>query len=201
LVTEHEYEILRTEMRVIAGQYRSRPLKSLPGLDIRPSSDRLRETLFNILTAGDPSAIAGKVFFDLYAGTGAVGIEALSRGAATVYFLESSKKASDLILSNLRSLGVDSGFEILRGEVRSSLHLLDRRALTGDTFFLDPPYRLTSEYRTAMEVLAASSLLRDDSLVVAEHEKKFDPGDQAAGLVRFRTLKQGDTALSFYSKG
>ena len=187
-------------MRVIAGQYRSRPLKTLPGLDIRPSSDRLRETLFNILTAGDPSAIVGKTFFDLYAGTGAVGIEALSRGAAAVYFLESSKKASDLILRNLQSLGINSGFEILRGEVQSGLRLLDRRAVVGDIFFLDPPYRMTSEYRTAMEILAASNLMQNESIVVAEHEKKFDPGEQAGGMVRFRTVKQGDTALSFYRK-
>ena len=188
-------------MRVIGGLYRSRPLKSIPGLDIRPSSDRLRETLFNILTAGNPSGIAGKTFFDLYAGTGAVGIEALSRGAAMVYFLESSKKASDLILRNLRSLGVDAGFEILRGEVRSSLRLLDRRAVAGDIFFLDPPYRLTSEYRTAMEIMGASNLTQNESIVVAEHEKKFDPGEQTGGLVRFRFVKQGDTGLSFYRKG
>jgi len=187
-------------MRVIGGQYRSRPLKSIPGLDIRPSSDRLRETLFNILTAGNPSGIAGKTFFDLYAGTGAVGIEALSRGAATVYFLESSKKASDLILSNLRSLGINSGFEILRGEVQSGLQLLDRRAVAGDIFFLDPPYRLTSEYRTSMEILGASTLVKNESIVVAEHEKKFDPRERAGGLVRFRIVKQGDTALSFYRK-
>jgi len=90
--------------------------------------------------------------------------------------------------------------EILRGEVQSGLQLLDRRAVAGDIFFLDPPYRLTSEYRTSMEILGASTLVKNESIVVAEHEKKFDPGERAGGLVRFRIVKQGDTALSFYRK-
>src|SRR6202021_1630062 len=91
-------------MRVIAGKYRSRPLHSLPGLDLRPTSDRLRETLFNVLTAGDPSALEGTTWLDLYAGTGAVGIEALSRGAGKVYFVEVSARTAGLIRRNLLSL-------------------------------------------------------------------------------------------------
>src|SRR5580704_10786974 len=93
-------------MRVIAGKYRSRPLRSLRGMDIRPTSDRLRETLFNVLTAGDPEALAGSVWLDLFAGTGAVGIEALSRGAKEVHFVENSAAAADGIRKNLQSLGI-----------------------------------------------------------------------------------------------
>src|ERR1700733_1235308 len=93
-------------MRVIAGEYRSRRLLTLPGLDLRPTADKLRETLFNVLTAGNPGALAGSTWLDLYAGTGAVGIEALSRGAAMVHFVESSAEAADLIRKNLKSLGV-----------------------------------------------------------------------------------------------
>ena len=104
-------------MRVIAGIYRSRPLRSMPGLDLRPTADRLRETLFNVLTAGNPSALAGTMWVDLFAGTGAVGIEALSRGAAMVYFVESSVKAADLVQKNLQSLGITKNFEVLRQEV------------------------------------------------------------------------------------
>jgi 16S rRNA (guanine(966)-N(2))-methyltransferase RsmD len=185
-------------MRIISGQYRSRPLKSLPGLDIRPTSDRLRETLFNVLTAGNPSALEGKVFFDLYAGTGAVGIEALSRGAAMVYFVESSRKASDLILQNLQSLSIESRFEIIRSEVGPALRQLDARRVTGDIVFLDPPYRLAAEYRRTLESLADSRVLREGAIVVVEHEKKFDPGGETGNLNRFRTLKQGDAVLSFY---
>src|SRR6202795_5338235 len=101
-------------MRVIAGKYRSRQLRSLPGMDLRPTADRLRETLFNVLTAGNPIALRNKLWLDLCAGTGAVGIEALSRGAAQVYFVESSSPAAHLIHRNLRSLGLETGFAVLK---------------------------------------------------------------------------------------
>src|ERR1700682_5117668 len=104
-------------MRVIAGKYRSRPLRSLRGVDLRPTSDRLRETLFNVLTAGNPAALEGTVWLDLFAGTGAVGIEALSRGAKQVYFVDSSKAAAELIRENLHSLGVEGGFRIIEHDV------------------------------------------------------------------------------------
>src|SRR2546426_11642048 len=107
-------------MRVIAGKLRSRRLRSLRGGDIRPTSDRLRETLFNVLTGGNPDALNGSVWLDLYAGTGAVGIEALSRGAGMVFFVESSLAAAGLIAQNLRSLGLETGFRILRQEVTRS---------------------------------------------------------------------------------
>src|SRR5438477_12094555 len=99
-------------MRVIAGKFRSRPLRALRGLDIRPTSDRLRETLFNVLTAGNPEALAGSLWVDLYAGTGAVGIEAISRGAGLVYFVESSKAAADVVRGNPDWRGVRAGFQV-----------------------------------------------------------------------------------------
>src|SRR5499425_3179035 len=108
-------------MRVIAGKYRSRPLRSLRGMDIRPTADKLRETLFNVLCAGNPQSLEGTVWLDLYAGTGAVGIEALSRGAAMVYFVESSKAAAELIAANLKSLGITSGFQIMKSEANTAL--------------------------------------------------------------------------------
>src|SRR6202162_1748439 len=108
-------------MRVIAGKYRGRPLRSLRGMDIRPTSDRLRETLFNVLTAGNPEALAGSVWLDLYAGTGAVGIEALSRGAKQVYFVESSAAAAKVIEQNLESLQVTSGCEVIQNDAAKEL--------------------------------------------------------------------------------
>src|SRR5579863_10313216 len=104
-------------MRVIAGKYRSRPLRSLRGMDIRPTSDRLRETLFNVLTAGNPAALEGTVWLDLFAGTGAVGIEALSRGAKEVYFVENAAAAADVIRGNLHSLGISDSFKLLQEEL------------------------------------------------------------------------------------
>src|SRR5450755_3362294 len=112
-------------MRVIAGQYRRRTLRSLPGLEIRPTSDRLRETLFNVLCAGDPEALGQSTWIDLYAGTGAVGIEALSRGAGMVYFVESSKAAADLIAANLQSLGIALGARITRAEAAKGLQQIE----------------------------------------------------------------------------
>src|SRR5213596_3760698 len=114
-------------MRVIAGKLRSRRLRSLRGADIRPTSDRLRETLFNVLTAGNPAALGGSVWLDLYAGTGAVGIEALSRGAKEVHFVESSAVAAEAIRKNLHSLGVVEGFKILQEELPRAFWRMERR--------------------------------------------------------------------------
>ncbi len=183
-------------MRVIAGQYRSRPLRSLRGTNIRPTSDRLRETLFNVLCAGNPDVFAGSTWLDLYAGTGAVGIEALSRGAAMVHFVESSKSAADLIAQNLKSLGITSGFQLVRAEVSKALRRLNTESI--DFVFLDPPYRMKEQYGNALKTLAASNLLRESTLVIAEHEKKFDPGNALGHLQRYRRLDQGDASLSFY---
>jgi 16S rRNA (guanine966-N2)-methyltransferase len=185
-------------MRVIAGQYRSRPLRSLRGMDIRPTSDRLRETLLNVLCAGNPDALAGSTWLDLYAGTGAVGIEALSRGAAMVHFVESSKAAADLIAQNLQSLGITSGFKLVRAEASKALRELNAGPSSIDFVFLDPPYRMKEEYGNALNALATSSALRQSTLVIAEHEKKFDPGQSFGKLQRHRRLDQGDASLSFY---
>ncbi len=190
-------------MRVIAGTFRSRPLHSLRGMDLRPTADRLRETLFNVLAAGDPAAFHDKVWLDLCAGTGAVGIEALSRGAAKVYFVESSAPAAGLIQRNLRSLGLEggseaSGFELLRQEVARALNQMEARSVTADFIFLDPPYRMEKMYLQTLQQLSQSRLLGPKTIVVAEHDKRFDPGDGFAPLHRYRKLEQGDAALSFY---
>lgn len=185
-------------MRVIAGKFRSRPLHSLRGLDLRPTADRLRETLFNVLAAGNAAALDGKVWLDLCAGTGAVGIEALSRGAAKVYFVESSSSAASLIERNLRSLDLEDGFEVLREDVTRALHKLEARGVAADFIFLDPPYRREKLYEQTLLLLAKSALLTPQTVVVAEHDKRFDPGDRFAPLRRSRTLEQGDAALSFY---
>jgi 16S rRNA (guanine966-N2)-methyltransferase len=190
-------------MRVIAGKFRSRPLHSLRGIDLRPTSDRFRETLFNVLTAGNPAALEGKIWLDLFAGTGAVGIEAISRGAAQVYFVESSIPAAGLIERNLHSLGVKAGFEVpgfevLRDEVARALRKLAARNVTADFVFLDPPYRMEKIYPQTLQLLSQFHLLKPDAVVVAEHTKRFDPGDDFAPLHRYRLLKQGDAALSFY---
>ena len=185
-------------MRVIAGTYRSRILKSLKGLALRPTSDRLRETLFNVLGP----AVVGARFVDVFAGTGAVGIEALSRGAAEVVFIENHSPAVALIRKNLESLGVRSGATVFGADALRGLEMLaakrkaDRAAF--DFVFLDPPYAAAEEYERVLRILGSASFLAPGSVVIAEHHKKFDLPVYAGSLTRFRILKQGDAALTFY---
>jgi 16S rRNA (guanine966-N2)-methyltransferase len=183
-------------MRVIAGKYRSRLLHALRGLELRPTADRLRETLFNVLGAGNPQALEGTTWLDLFAGTGAVGIEAISRGAGMVYFAESSRPAAELIRRNLQSLGIEAGFRILQQDApRVARNWTEPHV---DFVYLDPPYRLESAYPQTLEALCGGRLLKPESIVIVEHQKRFDPGERIACLARYRLLKQGDAALSFY---
>jgi 16S rRNA (guanine(966)-N(2))-methyltransferase RsmD len=161
----------------------------------------LRETLFNVLTAGNPDALRGTVWLDLFAGTGAVGIEALSRGAGQVYFVESSASAADAIRRNIQSLGIGEGFRIIRQELPHAFRGIEADRVAADVVFLDPPYRMKEEYLRTLEVLAQSPLISPNSMVIAEHENKFDPGEAFGELRRFRILARGSTALSFYRRG
>jgi 16S rRNA (guanine(966)-N(2))-methyltransferase RsmD len=185
-------------MRVIAGKYRSRRLKSLRGLALRPTSDRLRETLFNILG----TAVEDSLFVDVYAGTGAVGIEALSRGASEVIFIENHSAAVALIRRNLESLGIASGFEILAQDALRGLERLATRRLgghvQGDFFFLDPPYAEQEEYSRVLEFLDTARLLARRGVVIAEHDARLALPERLARLERTRVVEQGDAALSFY---
>ena len=187
-------------MRIIAGKFRSRRLASLKGDEIRPTSDRLRETLFNVLTSGNPAALDGSVWIDLFAGTGAVGIEAVSRGAAMVYFIDSAKAAIELIRRNLHSLGVEENFRVLQQKAESAISVLAGQQVRPDFIFLDPPYALRDAYRATLEALGNSEL-SEKALVIAEHERKNDLLDKFGVLKRHRTLEQGDAALSFYRRG
>ncbi|HLW52095.1 MAG TPA: 16S rRNA (guanine(966)-N(2))-methyltransferase RsmD [Candidatus Angelobacter sp.] len=181
-------------MRVIAGKFRSRKLVAPAGVSTRPTSDRLRETLFNVLAP----ELEGSVWIDLFAGTGAVGIEAISRGAAMVYFVESGKPALHAIRRNLADLAIQSGFEILDREAIPALRQLEARRLTSDFCFLDPPYRKAGAYEQVLGLLSESALLKPGGSAIAEHDKHFDPGESFGPLVRYRKLRQGDAVLSFY---
>jgi 16S rRNA (guanine(966)-N(2))-methyltransferase RsmD len=185
-------------MRIIAGAYRSRSLKSLPGLDLRPTSDRLRETLFNVLAA--TCALEGSVWLDLFAGTGAVGIEALSRGARQVYFVESERKHARLLRENLATLKIIEGFEVYESEVASALRSLDASGEMCDFCFLDPPYQMRGAYERTLEFLDESRIVGPSSIVIAEHEKRSDPGETFGALERYRKIVQGDAGLSLYRK-
>ena len=185
-------------MRVIAGTYRSRILKSLKGLALRPTSDRLRETLFNVL--GD--AVVGARFIDAFAGTGAVGIEAISRGASEVVFIEHHAPAVALIRRNLESLGIRSGMTVLAADALRGLEKLAARRASNrpgyDFVFIDPPYTEAEQYARVLRFLAASPLLASEGRVIIEHRWDFALPDSGQ-LRRTRMLKQGDAALSFFA--
>jgi 16S rRNA (guanine966-N2)-methyltransferase len=172
-------------MRVIAGEFRSRRILSLPGLDTRPTPDRLRETLFNILAP----MIEDAVFVDAYAGTGSVGIEAISRGAKLGIFIEKDREAVEVIKANLASLDIKSRGRIIRGA--AALHLA---SLEADIVFLDPPYPRNTEYQSALDVLSA----KPPSLTVVQHSVRYAIPDEYEPLIRTRTVRQGDNALSFF---
>jgi 16S rRNA (guanine(966)-N(2))-methyltransferase RsmD len=185
-------------MRIISGKYRGRKLKSPPSLQTRPTSDRLRETLFNILAP----RVEGGRFLDLCAGSGAVGIEALSRGAAHVTFVDQSKRMCALIEGNLDEFGVDDAErEVVSSEASAFCR---RRAKAGnrqwafDLIFFDPPY--SADYGVVLESLGdnESALLAKDTIVVVEHHKKRELNEDFGSLHRYRSLKQGDSVLSFY---
>ena len=173
-------------MRIIAGEFRSRRLKSIPGAATRPTPDRLRETLFDILGP----RIEGATFLDAYAGTGAVGIEALSRGAAHAFFLERHRGALEAIRQNLASLGLEARSTVVAGPV-----LLTLPKHHADIVFLDPPYDLEREYAAVLEVLAEAP----PQIAVVQHSSRHALGDVHGVLRRTRIVKQGDNALSFYA--
>lgn len=181
-------------MRVIAGQFRSRPLRALRGMALRPTSDRLRETLFNVLGA----AVEDSTFVDLFAGTGAIGIEALSRGAQRVIFVENHAAAVKLIRENLKSLGIADAVEILAMDASRGLRDLVSRNVHADFIFLDPPYARTNEYERVLEFIDSARMIAPDGMVIAEHAKKINLLERMQSLGRTRVLVQGDSALSFY---
>jgi len=181
-------------MRVIAGKYRSRTLRSLKGQALRPTSDRLRETLFNILGP----TVEGSMFVDLYAGTGAVGIEALSRGARAAIFVEQHAPATALIRRNLESLEISGKVELLGVDVLRGLERLEARHAHAQFVFLDPPYAATAEYERVLEFLGDSPIVATDGRVIAEHLRKRALPERIGELELTRVVEQGDAALSFY---
>ncbi|MGB8510828.1 MAG: 16S rRNA (guanine(966)-N(2))-methyltransferase RsmD [Pyrinomonadaceae bacterium] len=196
---------IQREMRIITGLYRGRVLKSPPAMAIRPTSDRMRETLFNVIAP----RVGGSRFLDLCAGTGAIGIEALSRGASFVTFVDRVHKSCGLVEANLDLCGVP---EELTEVVKSDAAEYLRRTAGGDgkdwrggaepwdIAFFDPPY--STDYLPVLKIFGehTAALLREGGILVVEHHHKNILRDEFGGIRRWRILKQGDSALSFYER-
>ncbi len=183
-------------MRIIAGTFRSRTLAAPPGMSTRPTSDRLRETLFNVLAP----RIEGAAFLDLYAGSGAVGLEALSRGAARVAFVERAPAALKVLNGNLERLGISGGVRVHAKSVSAFLRSTPRPERQ-EVLFLDPPYDAAEEYAITLGLLGgtAQGILGAGAVVIAEHRRKQALDEQYGNLKRTRLLEQGDAAMSFYA--
>lgn len=180
-------------MRIIAGAHKGRVLKAPTWAGLRPTSDRLRETLFNVLAP----RVSGARLLDAYAGTGAIGIEALSRGAEHVTFVESDRQAQALIAENLGRCGIADGYAIIRASADLAFQTFRSRPLFApfDIIVLDPPY----DHRAGEALAGVDALVAEDGLVVFEHASRSPVPDRVGRLVLMRDLRSGDSALAFYA--
>ncbi|MBI4479637.1 MAG: 16S rRNA (guanine(966)-N(2))-methyltransferase RsmD [Acidobacteria bacterium] len=185
-------------MRIIAGEFRGRRLKTLPGRAVRPTSDKLRETLFNIIRAEVPDS----VFVDCYAGSGAVGLEALSRGAREVFLIEQDAAAARIIEQNIFALGASLGIgqtaHIIRAGVKVGLRRLAAKGVRASICFLDPPYASLPEALSNLSWLSESALMLREGLLILEHSRRDSTPDQVGPWRRTRVLSGGSSSLSFY---
>ena len=172
-------------VRVIAGKFGGRALESLPGVATRPMLGRLRETMFDILQA----EIAGRRFADLYAGTGAVGIEALSRGATSAVFVEASARAAQVIRNNVAALGAADQAQVRTAPVQDAISQVE-----ADIYFVGPPYKAAREYARTLEALGQ----RTAEWVIVQHHKQLELSDRYGALARVRIVKAGSNRLSLY---
>ena len=173
-------------MRIIAGEFKSRRIKSVPGEDVRPTPDRLRESLFSILQP----RLEDAVFLDAYAGTGAVGLEAVSRGASKAILIEKNREAMTALEENVRSLGVQSRVQVIKG----SAHVY-MGSHPADIVFIDPPYDSDKEYERSLEVAGTM----EAGLVIVQHDVRRALPDSQGKLTKTRTVRQGTNVLTFYS--
>ncbi len=180
-------------MRVISGSYRGRKLLGPRGRELRPTSDRLKESLFNILSP----AISRSAVLDLFAGTGAIGIEAISRGAREVVFVEDGHEGCALIRRNLESCGISTGCRLIRRDAFTALRQLSREGFVADIVFIDPPY-LWQPYADLLDTIYRGGLVHESSQVIVEHYRRANLPKTGAGFKLTRIVRQGDHCLSFY---
>lgn len=179
-------------MRVSGGIGRGRRLKVPAGSGVRPTSDKVKQALFNILG----EKVAGAAFLDLYAGAGGVGIEALSRGADRVVFVDVSRDSLNVIKHNIEQTGFGERAEVVAAKAEA---FLKKPAGPFDIVFLDPPY--AGELQPLLDRISEVGILKPDGIVIAEHFKKQPSPERAGGIALFREAKYGDTVLAFYKTG
>lgn len=189
-------------MRISAGKLKGRKVGSKKALGLvtkhgalRPTSSKVRESIFNII--GD--VIVDSKFVDLYAGTGAVGMEAISRGAKAVFFIEADKIRSELIEEMLKKCGCGSKANVMKGKASDFIRKAGEDSLKFDIIFLDPPY-YSEELENTLSLLADGEILQDEGIVIAEHLSKKRLPDEIGSLRQKKAYKYGDTMLTLFRK-
>ncbi len=180
-------------MRVIAGELRGRKLQELEGMNIRPTSDRVKESLFNMLG----TRVYDSEFLDLFAGTGGIGIEAYSRGAAKIVFIDESTKSIQVLKGNLEKLKVEQRVEVYNTDYVNAIHKLSQEGRGFDIIFVDPPY-LKGFAQNALSHISDKGILKEEGMVIIEHDIQDDMPEAAGSLQLQRQKKYGNTMLSFY---
>lgn len=181
-------------MRVIAGEHKGRRLKAVPGTGTRPTTDKVKESMFNIIGP----YFDGGTALDLFAGTGGLGIESISRGIEQAVFIDQDHKALSVIRENINTLGLKARAEIFKQDARRALDMLAERGKTFDLVFLDPPYRLTGLYEELITKLQTLDLLNDRAILVAEHAADLTLPEMIGQATCWRTATYGEIAIDFY---
>lgn len=181
-------------MRVIAGEYRGRRLDRIEGMDIRPTSDKVKESLFNIL--GD--AVIDCVFLDLFGGTGGIGIEALSRGAKHVVFIDANIKSIKVLKGNLEHLNIKDNVEVFNTDYSTAISKLYKNRKEFDIIFIDPPYS-AGMAQNALKEIDAHPILAQTGLIIVEHDTRDEMPSSLGRLHMYRSKQYGSTTLSFYA--
>lgn len=183
-------------MRVIAGEYRGRTLERIEGMDIRPTADKVKGSIFNILG----NAVIDCSFLDLFGGTGGVGIEALSRGARHVVFIDAGIKSIKVLKDNLEHLNIKENVEVYHTDYETAIKKLSQFNKQFDIIFIDPPYR-NGMAQNALVNIDRNPILTQSGIIIVEHDSKEDMPQKVGSLVKYRVKQYSNTSLSFYSIG
>ena len=180
-------------MRVISGKAKGHTLKTTKGLNMRPTADRVKESIFNIIKTD----LYDSIVIDLFAGSGSLGIEALSRDAGKAYFIDNNKNSIRLIRQNLGKTGLINNSEIVHMDALNGIIMLSEHGVKADIIFLDPPY-LKGFIEPVLETISFYNILQPDGIIIVEHDVKDRVPDDVHGLKKYRTNRYGDVAISFY---
>jgi 16S rRNA (guanine966-N2)-methyltransferase len=181
-------------MRVISGVCKGRPLKAVQGMTTRPTTDKVKESLFNII---GPFFDGGNVL-DLFSGSGSLGLEALSRGMEKGVFVEKDPKALQVIKGNIQACRMEEESEVLRSDALRSIKMLGGRGVRFDLIMMDPPYKIANSIPSILSEIEENQLLAEDGLIICEHGKELELPEQIGSFVKYRHEKYGITAISFF---